>query len=95
MTHQLKALPKFEKQFKKFFPKDQGVIRAELKKIQADPSVGERKKGVLTHVWVHKFKVHRQLYLLAYEPVEKERVVYLYAIATHENFYEALQRYIR
>jgi len=92
---QFRALPKFEKQFKKFFSKEQEFIREELKKIRSDPTVGERKKGALAHIWVHKFKIHSQLYLLAYEPVHKEKMIYLYAIATHENFYETLHKYIR
>jgi mRNA-degrading endonuclease RelE of RelBE toxin-antitoxin system len=88
-----KELPKFGKAFKNFYPKQRDVIIEELKKIQKDPSMGERKKGVLSHIRVHKFKIHHQLYLLAYEPVDKDKTIYLYAIATHENFYKTLQRY--
>lgn len=89
-----KALPKFEKQFKKFYAKEQSAVRTELKRILADPALGELKKGALTGGSVHKFKVHNQLYLVAYEPVIKEKTIYLYAIGTHENFYKALERYL-
>jgi mRNA-degrading endonuclease RelE of RelBE toxin-antitoxin system len=92
MTYQLKSLPKFEKQFKKLHPKEQTRLREELAELKTDPTLGERKKGVLSSIRVHKFKIHHQLYLLAYEAVEKEKVIYLYAVATHENFYEALER---
>ncbi|MBI4064097.1 MAG: type II toxin-antitoxin system RelE/ParE family toxin [Elusimicrobia bacterium] len=89
-----KALPRFESQFKKFHSKEQDQIREEIKKILGEPSTGEPKKGPLAGVRVHKFKIHHQLYLLAYEASPKEKIVYLYALATHENFYKALERYL-
>lgn len=87
-------LPKFRGQFKKFYPKEQEAVRQEIKKILADPLIGESKKGPLAGVRVHKFKIHHQLYLLAYEADAKAKIVYLYALATHENFYGALERYL-
>ena len=93
--YQFKALPKFERQFKKFHSKEQRVIRGELKKLQTNTAIGERKKGALSDVWVHKFKIQHQLYLLAYEPVAQGKIIYLYAIATHENFYSSLHKYLR
>jgi mRNA-degrading endonuclease RelE of RelBE toxin-antitoxin system len=95
MTYTFQALPKFEREFKKFFPKQQEVVRGELKKIQEDPFIGERKKGALSMVWVHKFKVRHQLYLLAYRVAEEKKEIYLYALATHENFYKELQKYLQ
>ncbi|MBI4056884.1 MAG: type II toxin-antitoxin system RelE/ParE family toxin [Elusimicrobia bacterium] len=92
--YQPQALPKFEKQFKKFHAKEQESIRQEIKKIALDPHLGEPKRGPLSGVRVHKFKIHNQIYLLAYEPDPKAKTIYLYALATHEGFYEALQRYI-
>jgi mRNA-degrading endonuclease RelE of RelBE toxin-antitoxin system len=91
--YQLKDLPKFERQYKKFYPKEQELIRKELRKIRANPLIGELKKGSLSTVRVHKFKIHHQLYLLAYEQGSKEKIIYLYAIGTHESFYEGLKRY--
>ena len=91
--YQLKSLPKFERQYKKFYLKQQGIIRQELIKVKADTTIGELKKGSLSDIRVHKFKIHHQLYLLAYEQDSRGKIVYLYAIGTHEKFYEALKRY--
>jgi mRNA interferase RelE/StbE len=88
-------LPKFRSQFKKLHPKEQDVVRREIKSILADPMIGEPKKGPLAGVRVHKFKIHHQLYLLAYEPDAKQKAVFLYALASHEKFYEALERYLQ
>jgi mRNA-degrading endonuclease RelE of RelBE toxin-antitoxin system len=81
--YQVKSLPKFDRQFKKFYPKEKDLIRAEIKKIARDPLIGEPKKGVLSDIRVYKFKIHHQLYLLAYEQDKKRKVIYLYATGTH------------
>jgi len=93
-VYKLKGLPKFRRQFSKFSSKDQEEIRRQIRKITKNPFIGEQKKGPLSGVRVHKWKLKHQLYLLAYEPVKKEKTIYLYAIATHEGFYKALKRYI-
>ena len=92
MTYSFQALPKFQREFKKLFQKQQEMIREELKKIQKNPFIGDRKKGALSTVMVHKFNAQHQLYLLAYRVVEKKKEIYLYAVATHENFYKELQK---
>lgn len=92
---QFKALPKFLREFKKLYPREQEIFRIELAKIRANPAIGELKKGALSRVRVHKFKMVHQLYLLAYELDPKRKFIYLYALGTHENFYAALQRYLK
>jgi len=94
-VYQPKALPKFERQFKKFYPKEQNLIKEQVRRILDNPLIGEQKKGALSFVKVHKFKIHHQLYLLAYEQDSTNKIIYLYAIATHENFYDNLQNYIK
>ena len=89
----IRALPKFERQFKKLFPKEQHAVRAELERVASRPETGELKKGDLSRVRVHKFKIRHQLFLLAYEWHPASRTLYLYALGTHENFYTALKRY--
>ncbi len=57
-----------------------------------NPDVGERKKGDLAQLWVHKFRSQGQLYLLGYTREEDVRLVYLEALGPHENFYRDLKR---
>jgi hypothetical protein len=57
-----------------------------------NPDVGERKKGDLAQLWVHKFRSQGQLYLLGYTREEEVRLVYLEALGPHENFYRDLKR---
>ena len=60
--------------------------------IANDPEVGERKKGDLAQLWVHKFRSNGQLYLLGYTREDSVRLVYLEALGPHENFYRDLKR---
>lgn len=57
-----------------------------------NPDTGERKKGDLADLWVHKFRSQGQLYLLGYTSDDEVRLVYLEALGPHENFYRDLKR---
>ena len=57
-----------------------------------NPGIGERKKGDLAQLWLHKFRSQGQLYLLGYTREEEVRLVYLEALGPHENFYRDLKR---
>jgi len=57
-----------------------------------NPDVGERKKGDLAQLWVHKFRSQGQLYLLGYTRDDTVRLIYLEAMGPHENFYRDLKR---
>ena len=56
-----------------------------------NPDIGERKKGDLAQMWVHKFRSQGQLYLLGYTREDEVRLVYLEALGPHENFYRDLK----
>jgi hypothetical protein len=57
-----------------------------------DLDTGERKKGDLAQLWVHKFRSQGQLYLLGYTREEEVRLIYLEALGPHENFYRDLKQ---
>lgn len=57
-----------------------------------NPDIGERKKGDLAQLWVHKFRSQGQLYLLGYTREDTVRLIYLEAVGPHENFYRDLKR---
>lgn len=66
-------------------------VEDEVDRIIADPLIGERKKGALSHVRVHKFHLDDQLALLGYSWLENKLEIYLLQFAPHENFYKDLQ----
>jgi mRNA interferase RelE/StbE len=63
-----------------------------VRAIAGDPAIGETKLGDLAGVRVHKFKMSRQVALLAYEIFETEGVIKLLALGSHENFYRDFWR---
>jgi mRNA-degrading endonuclease RelE of RelBE toxin-antitoxin system len=87
---QIKQMPAFKKVYKKLHPKIRESIDEEIKEIVKDPTIGEEKKGELRGVFVHKFKIHHQEFLLAYEWDDSRRL--LLALGVHENFYRDLKR---
>ena len=86
-------MPRF-KQFVKKLPHHlQQVILDAVECVRANPDSGELKKGDLAGFRVHKFKMVRQLTLMAYK-VENDSIV-LYQVGPHENFYKNLKKYLK
>ena len=93
MAIQVLQTPLFAKQKKKLRKMQIKELDKAIKVIIKDPKAGEQKKGNLTSIWVYKFKITNQLYLLAYEWNKKSRV--LIALGVHENFYRKLKKYLK
>lgn len=83
-------MPAFKKAFKKLHQNQKEEVKKAIKKIVDNPEIGVAKKGDLSGVYVYKFKISRQEFLLAYEWVPEERL--LLALGVHENFYRNLKR---
>ncbi|WP_105213120.1 type II toxin-antitoxin system RelE/ParE family toxin [Pseudoalteromonas sp. T1lg22] len=81
----------FEKQMNKLSDAQCEVVEDEIEKIIADPEIGVRKKGDLSHLWVHKFKMEDSEVLLGYSWVSEKLELYLLNIGPHENFYAKMK----
>ncbi|AAO08649.1 Hypothetical protein VV1_0110 [Vibrio vulnificus CMCP6] len=68
------------------------VVEDEIDKIIENPELGTRKKGDLSHLWVHKFKMDKQEVLLGYSWVEDKLELYLLNVGPHENYYESMKK---
>lgn len=77
--------PLFARQKKKLKGKQVEELDKAVEAIRDNPRLGEAKKGDLAGIYVYKFKIARQEYLLAYEWDPKTRT--LIALGVHENFY--------
>jgi mRNA-degrading endonuclease RelE of RelBE toxin-antitoxin system len=84
----------FEKKVKKFSQKEKHELDNEIKQIIQIPSIGSEKKGDLRGIFVHKFNLQSQLYLLAYRFVNEENLE-LIMIGPHENYYRDLKAYLK
>ena len=83
----------FEIKVKKFNKKEKTSLDKEIKKIAHEPLVGTEKKGDLKGIFVHKFKIQNQLYLLSYRTVRNG--LELITIGPHENYYRDLKTYLK
>ncbi len=83
--------PAFRRFVKKQFLPLQLAIQDEVDVISDNPGTGEEKKGDLTGFRVHKFRFHKQEYLIAYKAASDNLVFVM--IGTHENFYRNLKKY--
>ncbi len=81
----------FKKELKKLHKNQKLDVDEAVRKIIKDPSVGDLKKGDLAGVRVYKFKMVKQLTLLAYEFHENKLLLILLALGSHENFYRNLK----
>lgn len=83
-------MPAFKKAYKKLPSSHKSTVNEAVRTIVNNPKVGEEKKGDLAGVYVYKFKMNHQQFLLAYEWDPTLRI--LLALGVHENFYRDLKR---
>nr|VFJ47592.1 MAG: ParE-like toxin of type II toxin-antitoxin system [Candidatus Kentron sp. FM]VFJ48710.1 MAG: ParE-like toxin of type II toxin-antitoxin system [Candidatus Kentron sp. FM]VFK07588.1 MAG: ParE-like toxin of type II toxin-antitoxin system [Candidatus Kentron sp. FM] len=82
--------PTFRRAYKKLPEKQRAEIDHAIRALMENPALGEMKIADLAGIRVHKFKMNRQLTLLAY--TFKEQTPTLLALGQHENFYRNLKR---
>jgi len=83
----------FGKKIRKFKKKEKLELDNEIRKIIENPSVASEKKGDLRGIFVHKFKIQNQLFLLSYRTVIDG--LELIMIGPHENYYRDLKTYLK
>ncbi|MCH7964804.1 MAG: type II toxin-antitoxin system RelE/ParE family toxin [Bacteroidetes bacterium] len=85
--------PSFARRVKKFHKDRKKSLDYHIKKILENLKIGEEKKGDLQGVFVYKFKLKTQQYLLAYRI--KKNTLELIMIGTLENYYRDLKQYLQ
>ncbi len=84
--------PTFKRAVKRLHKQQKHDLDEAVRAIAEDPTMGDAKVGDLAGVRVYKFKMDKQMTLLAFEPMETEDAVKLLALGSHENFYRDLKR---
>ncbi len=87
----IRVTPLFKRQAKKLFKHTKKKLDEQIKVIVENPTIGDRKHGDLADVFVHKFKIKTNLFLLAYTFDPETRTLIM--IGSHENFYRDLKKY--
>jgi len=83
-------MPAFKKAYKKLHKAHKKEVDCAIRAIVINPTLGKQKRGDLSDVYVYKFKLNQQEFLLAYEWIPEERL--LLALGVHENFYRDLKK---
>ena len=83
-------MPSFKRVYKKLHKEHQEIVNEAILAIVENPAIGEEKKGDLAGVFVYKFRIRNQEFLLAYEWYPLTRL--LVALGVHENFYRDLNK---
>jgi mRNA-degrading endonuclease RelE of RelBE toxin-antitoxin system len=84
--------PGFKKSVKKLKANQKKDLDAAVKELIANPNLGEQKKGDLSFLRVHKFKMNKQLTLLGYSFNDGALTLELMALGSHENFNRNIKR---
>ena len=87
----LLVTPTFQRTVKKLHADEKAALDDAVRLIISDPTAGDAKVGDLSGVRVFKFRLKKQLCLLAYTQQDDETLKLL-AIGSHENFYRDLKR---
>ena len=83
----------FEQRAKKFNQAQKAILDEQVKLILENPDIGNEKKGDLSQIYVHKFKINTIQYLLAYR--FNEELLELIMIGLYENYYRDLKKYLK
>ncbi len=82
---------RFEKVLRKLPEPQLKIVEDEIDKIIEEPEIGELKKGDLSHLRVHKFKIDNEQILIGYYWIENNIEIYLLCLGSHENFYKKMK----
>lgn len=82
----------FKKTVNKLKKNQKSDLDNAVREVITDPEIGERKKGDLAFLRVHKFKMVKQLTLLGYSYEDGSITLELIALGSHENFYQGVKR---
>lgn len=83
----------FEKKVKKLSKNDKLALDKAVRAVIKNPKLGTEKKGDLIKIFVYKYKVKTQQYLLAYRFTESD--LELVKIDVHQNFYRDLKKQVK
>lgn len=82
----------FAHKVKKLSKSEKAILDSEIRKIIDNPEIGQEKKGDLKGIFIHKFKIKTNQFLLAYR-LSHEYIEFI-MLGFHENYYRDLKNYL-
>jgi mRNA interferase RelE/StbE len=87
----LLVTPSFARRAKRLHTNEKKALNKAIRAVSANTGVGEEKVGDLVGIFIYKFSIGNEKWLLAYRVVSKKEVTLL-LFGPHENFYRELKR---
>ena len=88
---ELLLTPTFARQIKKLHKNEKASLDKALQQLMKNPLLGEAKRADLEGIYVLKFTIIRQEWLLAYRFLSNDSLKLL-LLGPHENFYRDLKK---
>ncbi len=83
----------FERKVKKLSKLQKSQLDDVIRKIVNNPSIGDQKKGDLKMVYIYKFMIDQNMFLLAYS--YNSEMIELIMLGPHENYYRDLKNFLK
>ena len=83
--------PSFSRRAKRLHANEKKALNKAIRTVSADSGIGDEKVGDLVGVFIYKFSMGNEKWLLAYRVVNKKEIKLL-LFGPHENFYRELKK---
>ena len=83
--------PSFSRRANRLHANEKKALNKAIRAVSADSEIGDEKAGDLVGVFIYKFSIGNEKWLLAYRIVNKKEIKLL-LFGPHENFYRELKR---
>ena len=84
--------PRFSRLYKKLGKRQLIALHEAMDQVIKDPNAGQQKVGDLSELFVFKYKLGSEEWLLGYTINASKNVITWHAIGHHENFYRDVKR---
>ena len=84
--------PRFSRLYKKLGKRQLIALHEAMDQVIKDPNAGQQKIGDLSELFVFKYKLGSEEWLLGYTINASKKVITWHAIGHHENFYRDVKR---
>lgn len=84
--------PRFSRLYKKLGKRQLIALHEAMDQVIKDPNAGQQKVGDLSELFVFKYKLGSEEWLLGYTINASKKVITWHAIGHHENFYRDVKR---
>lgn len=84
--------PRFSRLYKKLGKRQLSALHEAMDLVLKNPQSGQRKVGDLSELYVFKYKLGSEEWLLGYTLHTSKKIIAWHAIGHHENFYRDVKK---